>query len=260
MKRTALAISLLFAGCQLAGTKPGEKPQVYALKYAESDYPARLVNSRQTNGKVYMHWLAYLVRSPDGGLTLIDCGFSDPALVKKFALRGFKPVSEILGQLQIMPQQIQTVILTHTHFDHALDVGLFTSANVYVHASEAAKPESSQLTKVFATLGDQNRLRQIQDGMQIGPALEAIHIAGHTRGSLVVRLGAQPVPTIFTGDECYFAEACHQGIGLPAAAAFDRNKNRAFIQSIRPDTRLLTGHEPHKTGGRWISPEIFLFD
>jgi N-acyl homoserine lactone hydrolase len=260
MRLVALAISLLFAGCQLAGQRPGQTTQIYALKYAESDYPARLVNSRKKSGNVYMHWLAYLVRSPDDTLTLIDCGFSDPALVKKFALQNFKPVSEILRQLNIQPQQIQRVILTHTHFDHALDVGLFTSATVSVHANEAARPESPQLKQIFAALDKQNRLQKIQERVQIDSALEAIPVAGHTRGSLVVRLGSKPVPTIFTGDECYFAEECHQGIGLPAAAAFDRSKNLAFMQSIKTDTRLLTGHEPHKTGGRWIAPQIFLFD
>ena len=108
-------------------------------------------------------------------------------------------------------------------------------------------------------LATENRLQKIQDRMTITETLELIHIGGHTRGSLVVQLRSKPVPTIFTGDECYFAAECHEGIGLPTAAAFDRSKNIAFIQSISADTRLLTGHEPHKAGGRWPTPMIFVF-
>ncbi|MFZ5628880.1 MAG: MBL fold metallo-hydrolase [Spirochaetota bacterium] len=260
IRPAVLAVCVLFASCQAAEKKPRQDTQIYALKYAESEYPARLVNTRQAVGKVYVHWLAYLIRSADGSLTLIDCGFSDPVLIKRFGLRDFKPITEILKQVNIEPRQIQKVILTHTHFDHALDVELFGSATVYVHASEAEKPESQQLKRVFEKLAAQNRLQIIQSRMSVGDNLEAIHTAGHTRGSLVIQLQSKSEPTIFTGDECYFAKECHDGIGLPAAAAFDQNRNLAFIRSIKPGTRLLTGHEPHKGGGRWITPQIFLVE
>lgn len=260
MKLSALAICSLFAGCQLAGTKPRFEAQVYALKYAESEYPAKLVNTRPAGGKVYMHWLAYLIKGADGSFTLIDCGFSDPQLVKKFGLRNFKPVPKILAQLGIDPRQILTLILTHTHFDHALDVGLFTAATVYVHAGEIAKPESTKLKPVFQQLKEQNRLKSVQQEFEVAPGLEAVHVGGHTRGSLVIRLKSGQREYIFTGDECYFARECRQGIGLPAAAAFDQNRNRAFIRSLTPDALLLTGHEPHAAGGRWQTPQIFFFD
>ncbi|GAB4433411.1 MAG: N-acyl homoserine lactonase family protein [Turneriella sp.] len=260
IRPTVLAVCVLFASCRAAEQKPRQDTQIYALKYAESEYPARLVNTRQAEGKVYMHWLVYLIRSADGSLTLIDCGFSDPVLIKRFGLRDFKPITEILKQLNIEPRQIQKVILTHTHFDHALDVELFGSATVYVHAREAEKPESPPLKRVFEKLAAQNRLQLVQNRMFVDDNLEAIHTAGHTRGSLVIRLQSESETTIFTGDECYFAKECHDGLGLPAAAAFDQKQNLAFIRSIKPSTRILTGHEPHKTGGRWITPQIFLLE
>ncbi len=260
MKLSALAICCLFAGCQLAGTKPRVEAQVYALKYAESEYPAKLVNTRQAGGKVYMHWLAYLIKSADGSITLIDCGFSDPQLVKKFGLRNFKPITQILAQLGIEARQVQNVILTHTHFDHALDVGLFTAATVYVHESEIARHESAQLKTVFKQLMAQNRLKGVQKTDAVAPGVEAVHTGGHTRGSLSIHLKTMKRHYIFTGDECYFAKECREGIGLPAAAAFDQSRNRAFVRSLGPDALLLTGHEPHAAGGRWMTPQIFFFD
>jgi N-acyl homoserine lactone hydrolase len=260
MRFCALAFLAFVAGCLTSGTKAEPPFQVYALKYAESEYPANLVNSRKAAGKVYMHWLAYLIKSRDGALTLVDCGFSDPGLVKRFRLRNFKPIVEILHDLGIAPREVQRIVLTHTHFDHALDVDLFSAAGVYVHESEAVNPEEQSLATKFAALSGQNRLHRVGHRIQVAEGLEAVHIGGHTRGSLIVRTTGLAKQLIFTGDECYFAAECVAGVALPPAAAFDRAKNQAFVRSLPADSTLLTGHEPHRSGGRWITAEIFLLD
>jgi len=260
MRFCALAFLAIVAGCQAARTKPEAALQIYALKYAESEYPANLVNSRKVAGNVHMYWLAYLIRSKNGALTLIDCAFSDPALVKRFRLRRFKPVADILRDLGIAPQEIQRIVLTHTHFDHALDVDLYSAAEVYVHSSEAANPEQQGLAEKFAALAAKNQLHRLGGRTEVAEGFEAVHIGGHTRGSLIVRSTGLAKQVIFTGDECYFAAECLAGVALPAAAAFDRAKNQAFIRSIPAGSKLLTGHEPHLSSGRWITPQIFLFD
>jgi hypothetical protein len=73
-------------------------------------------------------------------------------------------------------------VLTHTHFDHALDVDLFSAAGVYVHESEAVNPEEQSLATKFAALSGQNRLHRVGHRIQVAEGLEAVHIGGpHTR-------------------------------------------------------------------------------
>ncbi|MBV6493387.1 MAG: Hydroxyacylglutathione hydrolase [Turneriella sp.] len=230
--------------------------KIYAVKYGESLYPSRLLNTKNTIGKTSINWLAYLVVHSDNTKTLIDCGFSDAALLKKFGIKHFKPVTEILYSLGIKPQDITRIILTHTHFDHALDVDKYPNATIYVHSNEIKSPHVKSLKNIFDTIASQKRLVEITEevntvGFKIVPS------QGHTEGSIVVTAKINNVFVVFTGDECYFAESCRAKIGLPRAAAFDVYENKRFIQSIPASTEILSGHETQLKNGKWINNHLF---
>lgn len=266
LRLSAFIVGLTLAAthCDSGRVKKTEVPEnsgvskIYALKYGESLYTAKLVNTPSRDAKVRLNWLAYLVEHSDGKRTLVDCGFSDPKLLRRFAIQKFRSVTDILSSLSILPGQIDRIILTHTHFDHALDVDKFPQAQIILHTKEFTDPEEPALKPVLTALKGTGRIHTTTEattigGLKIEPAL------GHTPGSLVVRVAHAGKDIVFTGDECYFAESCHAGIPLPAGAVYSAKANRQFIQSLSPQVVILTGHETEFRNGRWLTDYVFFF-
>ncbi len=260
MNRPAIAMVALIFACQPVRSPPLTADKIYALKYAESNYPARLVNTRQKSGTVRMNWLAYLIQSHDGSLILVDCGFSNPTLVKRFKLQKFRQVTVLLGDLGVSADAITHVVLTHTHFDHALDVDRFTRATVYVHAEEARKPQDARMPPKLKQLMAEQRLVTVGAEMVLKRDWIIRPVGGHTEGSLALWSTTPGIADVFTGDECYFATECRDKIPLPAAAAYAPQKNSDFINSLPAGIRIFAGHERALTGGSWVKPQVFLFE
>lgn len=235
-------------------------PQIYALRYAVSDYPAQLVNGLQKSGTVKLNWLAYLVRDSSGDNTLVDCGFSDAALRRRFSLRNFRSVESLLGDLGLTPQAIKYIVLTHAHFDHALDVDKFPNATVVVQQREVASLQDKVLKSKLMSLQSRRHLKIIDGNTPLHTNFSVELVAGHTSGSQVVYYRGISGMFLFTGDECYFRESCQKKIPLPRAAAFSVENSRAFLRSLDNDTIVFAGHETDFVQGRWLSDYIFFFD
>jgi N-acyl homoserine lactone hydrolase len=263
--------STLLAGFFLAASycRPGsvrtsetaENPaagKIYALKYGESLYPANLVNTASKKPNIRLNWLAYLVERGDGGKTLIDCGFSDPKLLKRFGIQKFRPLTATLADLKIAPEKIDTIVLTHTHFDHALDIDKFPNARIILHASEFMEPEEQVLTPILKGLNERGKIQTIRVATEIA-GLHIEPVMGHTKGSLALRMNAAGREIVFSGDECYFSQSCREKIPLPPGAVYSAAANRRFIESLTPQTVVLTGHETDLKEGRWLNDYVFLF-
>ena len=216
------------------------------------------MNTPSRDAKVRLNWLAYLVEHGNGKRTLIDCGFSDPTLLRRFAIQKFRSVTDILSSFGIQPGQIDRIILTHTHFDHALDVDKFPQAQIILHAKELTDPQEPALKTVLAALRSTGRIQAITEATTIG-SLKIEPVMGHTPGSLVVRVAHAGKDIVFTGDECYFAESCRAAIPLPAGAVYSAKANRQFIQGLSPQVVILTGHETDLRDGRWLDDYAFFF-
>ncbi len=73
-------------------------------------------------------------------------------------------VETSLRQLGVDPEDVDTVILTHTHQDHVENLGLYPKAKVYVHSGGAEVPG--------ATVVD-------MDSYQVCPGVRMLHAPGH---------------------------------------------------------------------------------
>src|SRR5262249_47047162 len=126
------------------------------------------------------------------------------------------------------------------------------------HKSEAIAPEEAALKPVFATMVRAGKILPVAAALEY----EGLHlepVMGHTKGSLAVRVTAKGREVIFTGDECYFSRSCKAKIPLPAGAVYSAAANRQFIESLNPQSLLLTGHETELTDGRWLNDYVFFF-
>ncbi len=107
---------------------------------------SRFTLTKDTGLIIEVAILAYLIKKDDE-LILVDSGPPEPKLAKKAAdncgISEGRSIIDILSKMGLVPQDINTVILTHVHWDHAYNLNYFKHAKIYVQLSElqyAIKP------------------------------------------------------------------------------------------------------------------------
>jgi glyoxylase-like metal-dependent hydrolase (beta-lactamase superfamily II) len=152
---------------------------------------------------------SFLIADDDGSLTLVDAGLK----------RAEKKVLAALASLGKAPQDVQRIVLTHAHQDHAGGLAgakAATGANVLAHDRDAVylqsgKPPQLDHSRLSGRL--MNRMRggfgkvdvgeTFQDGelLPIGGGLRVVHTAGHSPGH--VSLLHEPTGVLITGDAIF---------------------------------------------------------
>ena len=122
-----------------------------------------------------------------GGRTmLVDTG--------GFGLRG--PLRAALAERGVAPEEVTDVLLTHVHYDHAVNALLFGRAAVWISAADlewaCGRPPGFDAVPELhaAALARDPRTRRIEGDGEVLPGIEAIAAPGHTPGSLAYRVAA----------------------------------------------------------------------
>lgn len=115
-------------------------------------------------------------------LTLVDVGY----MTRRELL------VERLAAIGVRPEEIRRIVLTHAHWDHALNLPYFPNAEVFLHADEydyAQHPHPGDwATPAF--IGDiLNRAKathRLRDGEELEPGVRVMSVPGHSPGSMAV--------------------------------------------------------------------------
>jgi glyoxylase-like metal-dependent hydrolase (beta-lactamase superfamily II) len=175
--------------------------------------------------RVLMDTNCVLIRTPDS-LGLIDTGYggkSPPKFRQRFALEDGSPIVRNLAGYGVSPEQIDWVILTHLHFDHAGGCtyrdeagGLhptFPRARHFVQRIEwddatGDLPElaGSYFTDDFKPLNNAGLLEFVDGPAEIVPGVTTRLTGGHTRGHQIVVLESDGVSAVCPVDICPTAD------------------------------------------------------
>ena len=170
--------------------------------------------------------------------------------VGAFGIR--KPLAKQLRAHGVAASDVTDVVLTHAHYDHAVNFVLFDRATVWIGAEElrwaaAQPPGFDPLPELYVDALDADpRVRRIAAGDEFLPGLRAIAAPGHTPGSLIFYLTANNVPVIFTGDA---AKNRAELVSRRVDATEDEAASAASIEAIwqlwraMPGTLLIPGHD-----------------
>ncbi|MEI2416296.1 MBL fold metallo-hydrolase [Orrella sp. JC864] len=187
-------------------------------------------------------WSTIALLRGAGRTALIDVG--------AFGVRA--PLLKQLRAHGVEPDQVTDVVLTHAHFDHAVNFTLFPRATVWIGQDElqwaaAQPPGFDPLPELYVReLAQSPRVRRIQAGDAVLPGLQALAAPGHTPGHLLFYLDGQAGDVLFTGDA---AKNRAELLGMDVADTLDRAASRASLQAIwdlwrrRPGTLLVPGHD-----------------
>jgi glyoxylase-like metal-dependent hydrolase (beta-lactamase superfamily II) len=198
---------------------------IWALEYARvTAYPDARIVYGATAGARVLPFYYFVLRSPDHVL-LIDCGFADNpygrSMISNHQIEGFAEPAEVLARIGLSPDEVDGIVLTHHHFDHAGGLGYFPNAEVWIQRREVdswmakwcAPPRFRWLREgldpdtgaTLAGLGAQGRLHllegaaEIVPGVRVRPAFDT-----HTEGSQYVTIDrGDDAPWVVPGDVAY---------------------------------------------------------
>jgi glyoxylase-like metal-dependent hydrolase (beta-lactamase superfamily II) len=187
-----------------------------------------------------------------------------------YAVRSEGGVLGELGRRGVPVEAIDTVVLTHLHFDHAggATVGAgegrfapaFPNATYWVQAAEwefathlNERTKASYLARDFEPLQREGRLRLVDGEAEVAPGVSVLPIPGHTPGlqGVLARGGGRTV--LFPSD--LVPTAAH--VPIPYIMGFDafpmtslETKKRVLSAALREGWQLVLVHEPEHPWGK----------
>ena len=176
--------------------------EVYALRYAHHERPARdnfMFGDDIHDGPQALEFYVWVIRG-NGRTFLVDLGF-DHAGAERRGRSVIRLPSEALGMLNIQPESIEDVIVTHLHYDHAGDLNAFPNANLYLQERELAFATGKHMALStvrmafdveyvcdFVRAVYDERVTFVNGSKEIAPGVSLHHIGGHTDGHQAVRV------------------------------------------------------------------------
>lgn len=150
------------------------------------------------------------------------------------------------------PEAVTDVVLTHAHWDHAVNYTLFPNADVWIGRVEMDWATSvpvgfNPLPELYVQdLARHPRLHLLEDGARFLDVFTAHLCAGHTPGCLVFRFTGQDVPVVFSGDA---AKNRAEMLSMATDMTMDAGASHASLERIWglwrevPGTLLIPGHD-----------------
>jgi glyoxylase-like metal-dependent hydrolase (beta-lactamase superfamily II) len=176
--------------------------EVFAIRYASLS--GRKASENFLGGDPHeagsdLDYFVWLARS--GSRTfVIDTGF-DAGVGARRGRRMSTPPDEGLARLGAAANSVKDVVITHLHYDHVGNFGLFPAATFHLqddemayatgrHMSEKFFSQTYEVDEVVAMVREvyKGRVRFHDGDAELAPGLSLHRIAGHTKGMQAVRI------------------------------------------------------------------------
>ena len=216
--------------------------EIYAVEYATSMFPEKWIYQDRSESeiKVPFSWMYYVIKI-NGKTILMDTGFTDKEEAVNYAVT-FHDVQEPLMELIGSYEQVDKLIITHLHFDHADDMVLFPNAKIIMAtaAYESAMKGNDMRVKNHLKKA---QVIQVDQQMSIEDKLIFKVIGGHDIGSSVIEFQHDGMTYAIAGDESYM---CNNMTEVrPVGTVVDYEANLSYLQEGRDQGKIvLTFHDP----------------
>ncbi|PRX96454.1 N-acyl homoserine lactonase family protein [Paraburkholderia sp. BL25I1N1] len=119
------------------------KYSIWVLEYAQLDQYARgALQYGAYEGSVRLPFCYVLIKS-DEHISMVDVGYNHAdyggVLGKKFGISNWHSPRDVLEPFGLTPSQINTIFLTHAHFDHMGNLQDFPNAHFYIQQREISE-------------------------------------------------------------------------------------------------------------------------
>ncbi len=193
--------------------------EVYALRYAQM--PRRradnFIGGDPHDGPMPMDFFVWLLKAP-GRIILVDTGFN-AATAKARQRELLQCPIAALEHLGVAAADVQDVVITHLHYDHAGNLDLLPHARLHIQDAELeyATGRSMCLAPVrhaYAVEDVVHLVRQVyadrvvfHDGdSQLAPGVRLLKIGGHTKGLQAVVVATRRGNLVLASDAAHYYE------------------------------------------------------
>ena len=237
--------------------------EIYALKFASLNFKMPLAFSAvgsTSKDSTQICYMVYLIKGENGKNILVDAGFTEP--LKKYPMQAFtyERPDTLLKRMNVSPNEITDVILTHPHWDHIGGVNLFPNAmvwmqkedfNYFVGAAWQKGGDSENFTgKDVLSVIQKNidgKLTLVDgDSVEIMPNIRVFIGSKHTYQSQYILVGTGANKVIIASDNSWLYYNLTSLLSIPVT--FDRKaylKNLKRMRSMVKNIDLIIpGHDP----------------
>ncbi len=234
--------------------------EIYALKYAERNTRTRndsFIFDDNHDAPHAMDYYIWLLKNQSQTI-LVDTGYD-----KAEGIARNRPVetdpADLLRRFGVAPDSVETVIITHLHYDHAGSLPEFTAATFHVQQEEMAYATGpcmchDVLRQPFSGEHIVEMVRRLYSGRvifhdgsaQVAPGVEVHLIGGHSRGLQCVRVKTRRGFVVLASDASHYYENFLQAKPFPIVVDLEDmlagfNRLRTLADS---DNHIIPGHDP----------------
>ena len=233
--------------------------EAYAIKYGDR-VGARgtiFVHGDPHDAPLAMDYFVWAIRGPERTI-VVDVGYGR-AEGEGRGRSFLRCPTEGLGLIGIDAAEVEDVIITHMHYDHAGNLALFPKARFHIQDEEMAFVTGRAmghgslrhsfvlddvLEMVRMVYGD--RVVFHAGDEEVAPGITVHHIPGHTRGLQSVRVATGRGQVVLASDAAHYYESITDG--TPFLTHEDQFKMLEGFRRLRrlapSDAHIVPGHDP----------------
>jgi glyoxylase-like metal-dependent hydrolase (beta-lactamase superfamily II) len=233
--------------------------KIFAIKYAtrEARRADHFIGGDPHDGPMPMDYFTWVIVGPDR-VFLVDTGFTAETAARRKRTFLRCPI-ESLRRVDIDPDAVTNVILTHLHYDHVGNFHKLPHARFHLQERELAFATGRSVRYPYfghgfeeedivgiVRLNFKRRLELYDGDMELAPGLTLHFAPGHTAGLQVVRVNTQRGRVVLASDASHYYENIRTN--RPFIAVVDIS---AMLDAFRKVERLadsaqhiIPGHDP----------------
>ncbi|MCB1455507.1 MAG: N-acyl homoserine lactonase family protein [Nitratireductor sp.] len=234
--------------------------EVLAIRYAERNNRIRADSFIFTDDHTSSHpmdYFVWLIRNETRTI-LVDTGYDATEAAQRGRPILVEPV-EALADIGITPEMIDSIIVTHLHYDHAGGLAQFPQARLHLQEAEMAYATGpcmchGTLRMPFTADHVCETVKRVYAGKvtfhdgtsQIAPGITVHRIGGHSRGLQCVRVETANGPVVLASDASHYYENYQRKVPFPLVVDVE-DMLKGFDQLERlagPGGRIIPGHDP----------------
>lgn len=259
--RTTLLVLLaaLLPALAIAQSKP--QYEVYAIRYGALAHfqVSGLVAGADRTRYIDAALMIWLIEG-NGHRILVDAGFYRDQFMKQWKPVDYVKPPEAIARVNLKPEDITDIIVSHLHWDHADGVDLFPKARTWIQKDEleyyagtawqargthgGIDPED---VLALVKLNTEGRVGLVNgDAQEILPGISCYTGGKHTYASQFVTVNTAAGTVVLASDNMYLYENLDKHV--PIAQTLDAESNlraQDRMKQLATDPRLIVpGHDP----------------